>query len=70
MTDEQKEQERRDQVVLDHCKAIEAGKKPFTPLVRLNLPPRDICPSCGEKMGWFESRQAFICTRPGCQQPQ
>lgn len=69
MTSEQREIERQKELVERRCKLIEQGNLKSGELlpgdvpVKLNLPPRDICPSCGEKMQWFKRRQAFLCLR-------
>lgn len=67
MNPEQRENERRSALIERECKEV-AGKKNFTPLITLNLPPKDKCPSCGSKMPWHIGRQAFLCIQPGCQQ--
>lgn len=67
MTDEQVNMERQDRLIEQHCKDIEAGKKPFYPLQSLKLPPSNKCPACGSTMSWYPARQAFLCVKEGCQ---
>lgn len=63
------ERERQKALIEKRCKLIELGKLKSGELmagdqpIQLNLPPRDICPSCGDKMQWFKRRQAFLCLR-------
>jgi hypothetical protein len=68
-TPEEQENDRRRALIVQRCKLIEAGKLKSGDLLpgdvppTLNLPPRDICPSCGDKMQWFKRRQAFLCLK-------
>jgi endogenous inhibitor of DNA gyrase (YacG/DUF329 family) len=68
-TPDELERERQKALIEKRCKLIELGKLksgellPGDQPITLNLPPRDICPSCGDKMQWFKRRQAFLCLR-------
>lgn len=63
MNQEQMNMERQNALIEQHCKDIEAGKRPFTPLQSLSLPPKHKCPSCGDTMKWFPARNAYLCLK-------